>query len=115
MESTANLRHARVSARKARLVADLVRGKDVGQALDVLAYLPKKTAPIIKKLIEAAVANAEHYAEHHGTAVDVDQLYVKTIMVGAGPTLQRFRPRAQGRATPILKQTAHITVVLDAR
>ncbi len=115
MESTANLRHARVSARKARLVADLVRGKDVGQALDVLAYLPKKTAPIIKKLIEAAMANAEHYAEHHGSSLDVDTLYVKTIQVGAGPTLQRFRPRAQGRATPILKQTAHITVVLDAR
>lgn len=115
MESTANLRHARVSARKARLVADLVRGKDVGQALDVLAFLPKKSAPIIKKLIEAAMANAEHYAQHHGSSVDVDQLYVKTIQVGAGPTMQRFRPRAQGRATPILKQTAHITVVLDAR
>lgn len=115
MESTVHLRHARVSARKARLVADLIRGKDVGQALDALSFLPKKTAPMIKKLIEAAMANAEHYAEHHGSTVNVDELYVKSIMIGAGPTLQRFRPRAQGRATPILKQTAHITVVLDAR
>ena len=115
MESTATLRFARVSAQKARLVADLVRGKDAAEALDVLAFLPKKSAPLIKGLIESAIANAEHEAARRNREIDVDDLFVKSIQVGAGPTLKRFRPRAQGRATPIFKQTAHITVVLDAR
>lgn len=115
MESTATLRFARISAQKARLVADLVRGKDAAEALDLLAFLPKKSAPLIKRLIESAMANAEHEAGRRNQELDVDDLYVKSIQVGQGPTLKRFRPRAQGRATPIHKQTAHITVVLDAR
>ena len=115
MESTATLRFARVSARKARLVADLVRGRDASEALNVLAYLPKKTAPLIRKLVESAVANAEHGAKQRNQEVDIDNLYVKGIQVDAGPTLRRFRPRAQGRATPILKKTSHITVVVDSR
>ncbi len=115
MESTAILRFARVSARKARLVADLVRGRDASEALDVLTFLPKKSAPLIRKLVESAVANAEHKAKQRNQEVDIDTLYVKGIMVDAGPTMRRFRPRAQGRATPILKKTSHITVVVDSR
>lgn len=115
MESTATLRHARISARKARLVADLVRGKSAAEAIDVLTFLPKKSAPMIKKLIESAIANAEHAGRSRDQQVDVDDLFVKSIQVGQGPTLRRFRPRAQGRATPIQKQTAHITVVLEER
>jgi large subunit ribosomal protein L22 len=115
MESTATLRFARVSAQKARLVADLVRGKDAGVALDILRFLPKKSAPLIQKLVESAVANAEHAAQRDNRELDIDRLYVKSIQVNAGQTMRRFRPRAQGRATPILKKTAHIIVVLDER
>ena len=115
MESSATLRFARVSAQKARLVADLVRGKDAAEALDILTYLPKKSAPLLKLLIESAVANAEHEAGRRNTELDVDELYVKSVQVGQGASMRRFRPRAQGRATPILKKTSHITVVLDVR
>lgn len=115
MEASATLRFARISARKARLVADLVRGKDAAAALDLLAFLPKKSAPLIRTLIESAMANAEHEGQRTNKPVDIDSLYVKSIQVGQGSTLRRFRPRAQGRATPILKQTAHITVTLDVR
>lgn len=115
METIATLRFARVSPRKARLVADLVRGKDAARALDDLKFLPKKTAPLIATLIESAMANAEHEANRTNKPLDIDALYVKSIQVGMGTRLRRFRPRAQGRATPILKKTAHITVILDVR
>jgi large subunit ribosomal protein L22 len=115
MESTAKLRHARVSARKARLVADLVRGRDVSEAIEILTFTQKKSAPLIRKLVESAVANAEHSAEAAGSDLDVDELFVHTIRVDAGPSLRRFRPRAQGRATKILKKTSHISVVLGTR
>ncbi|HMV65242.1 MAG TPA: 50S ribosomal protein L22 [Myxococcota bacterium] len=115
MESTATLRHVRVSARKARLVADLVRGKDVPDAIEVLSFLQKKSAPLVRKLIESAVANAEFAAGRDETSVDVDRMFVKTIFVNAGTTLRRFRPRAQGRATKVLKKTSSITVILGTR
>lgn len=115
MESKAILRFARVSARKARLVADLVRGKDVPQAMDILAFTDKKTAPMIQKLIESAVANAEQAAKRDSVDLDIDRLFVKTITVDGGPALRRFRPRAQGRATKVLKKTSHISVELAAR
>jgi large subunit ribosomal protein L22 len=115
MESKAVLRNVRVSAQKARLVADLVRGKDVPEAIEVLAFTRKKSAPLVRKLIESAVANAEHAATRDQVAIDVDDLYVKTIHVDGGAMLRRFRPRAQGRATKVLKKTAHITVVLGTR
>jgi large subunit ribosomal protein L22 len=115
MESTATLRFARISAQKARLVADLVRGKDAGQAIEVLSFLPKKMAPILRTLVESAMANAEHAAQRDNRELDIDRLFVKTVTVDQGPALRRFRPRAQGRATPILKKTAHITVVLGER
>jgi large subunit ribosomal protein L22 len=109
--SRAILRYARISPQKVRLVADLVRGRDVADAIEVLSFTQKKSAPIIRKLVESAVANAE---QQHAD-LDVDELFVKTIYVDQGPTLRRFRPRAQGRATKIQKKTSHITVVLGMR
>ena len=110
MEAVATLKYARVGAQKARLVADLVRGKEVGQAIKTLTFLNKKSALMIKKLIESAVANADYKK-----AMDLDKLFVKTIYVDKGPVLKRFRPRAQGRAYGVRKQTSHINVVLEEK
>lgn len=115
MKATATLRNARVSPRKARLVADLVRGMDVDQALEVLAYTPKKSAGMVRKLLESAVANAGNLVGQGEEKVNVDRLFVDRITVDGGPVLKRFRPRAQGRATRIIKRTSHITIELDER
>jgi large subunit ribosomal protein L22 len=115
MESKAVLRFARVSPRKARLVANLVRGRDVSEAIDMLTFTQKKSAPMIRKLVESAVANAEVKAKRAAADLNIDDLYVSTILVDEGPVLRRFRPRAQGRATKILKKTSHITVELSVR
>ena len=105
MEVAAKLSGARLSAQKARLVADLVRGKKVDQALDILAFSEKKASVIIKKVLESAIANAEH-----NEGLDVDELKVSTIFVDEGPTMKRIMPRAKGRADRISKRTCHITV-----
>lgn len=110
MEVKASLKYARVGAQKARLVVDLVRGKDVNDAVKTLTFLNKKTAGMVKKLIESAVANAEYKK-----VMDVDNLYVKAIWVDQGPVLKRFRPRAQGRAFGVRKKTSHINVVLEEK
>jgi large subunit ribosomal protein L22 len=110
MESKAYLKYARVGAQKARLVADMVRGKNVGEAVKVLTFLNKKTGLMIKKLIESAVANAEFKK-----TMDIDRLFVKSISVDQGPVLKRFRPRAQGRAFGVRKKTSHINVVLEEK
>lgn len=110
MEVKASLKFARVGAQKARLVADLVRGKNVNEAVKELTFLNKKTSIILKKLIESAVANADYKK-----IIDVDNLYVKLVWVDQGPALKRFRPRAQGRAYGIRKKTSHINVVLEER
>jgi large subunit ribosomal protein L22 len=110
METQAKLRNVRLSARKARLVVDMVRGKAIQDALNILRFSPQKTAPILSKLLKSAVANAEQKG-----VSDVDQLYVKTVMVDQGPALKRFMPRAMGRASRIRKPTSHITVVLDVK
>ncbi|QDK44375.1 50S ribosomal protein L22 [Bdellovibrio sp. HCB185ZH] len=110
MEVKASLKYARVGAQKARLVADLVRGKDVNEAVKTLTFLNKKTAGMVKKLIESAVANAEYKK-----VMDVDNLVVKAIWVDQGPVLKRFRPRAQGRAFGVRKKTSHINVVLEEK
>ena len=115
MESRAVLKFVRVSPQKARLVADLVRGKDASEAIEMLSFLDKKTAPMIRKLVESAIANAEVSAERSNGQLDIDDLYVKSIFVDGGPTLRRFRPRAQGRATRVIKKTSHITVELATR
>lgn len=105
METTAKLRGARLSAQKARLVADQIRGKSVEDALDILKFSPKKGADIIKKILESAIANAEH-----NDGADIDELKVSTIFVDEGMTMKRIMPRAKGRADRILKRTCHITV-----
>jgi large subunit ribosomal protein L22 len=97
-----------MAPRKARYVADLIRGKKVEDALDVLAFSPRKASRLISKLIKSAIANAGQ-----NESIDVDTLFIKKIFVDGGPTLKRFRPRAMGRATTIRKRTSHITVVLD--
>lgn len=108
MEARAVGKYIRISPQKARLVADVVRGMGVDQAITTLRFMPKKGAGIIKKVIESAVANATHDEQ-----ADVDNLYVKKIVIDGGPSLKRIRPRAQGRATGIIKRSSHITVVLD--
>ncbi len=105
MEVVAKLRGAQISAQKARLVADLVRGKPVGQALNILAFSNKKAAQFVKKVLESAIANAEH-----NNGADVDELKVSTIFVDEGISLKRIMPRAKGRADRITKRTCHITV-----
>lgn len=108
MEARAVGRYIRISPQKARLVADVVRGMGVDQAITTLRFMPKKGAGIIQKVVESAVANATQ-----DESTDVDNLYIKKIMVDGGPSLKRIRPRAMGRATGIIKRTSHITVVID--
>jgi large subunit ribosomal protein L22 len=110
MEARAKLRYARLSPQKTRLVVDMVRGKGVQDALNILKFSPQKAAAVVSKLVSSAVANAEQKG-----VSDVDRLFVKTINVDQGPALKRFLPRAQGRATRIRKPTSHITVVLDEK
>ena len=107
MESTAILRGVRLSAQKGRLVADQVRGLPVDKALNVLAFSPKKGAKIIKKVLESAIANAEH-----NDGADVDDLKVKTIYLDKATSLRRFTARAKGRGNTILKQTCHVHVTV---
>ena len=105
MEVVAKLKGARLSAQKARLVADQIRGKGVEEALLLLTFSPKKGADIIKKVLDSAIANAEH-----NECADVDELKVSTIYVDEGVTMKRIRPRAKGRADRIFKRSCHITV-----
>jgi len=110
MEVKASLNFARIGSQKARLVADVVRGKDVNDAIRSLTFMKQKGAGLIKKLIESAVANAENKK-----VIDVDNLYVKSIWVDMGPAIKRFRPRAQGRAFMVKKKISHINVVLEEK
>jgi large subunit ribosomal protein L22 len=105
MEVAAKLKGARISAQKARLVADQVRGKGVEDALDLLTYSNKKAAHIIKKVLDSAIANAEN-----NEGADVDELKISSIYVDEGMTMKRLRPRAKGRADRIFKRSCHITV-----
>ncbi|MBW7859986.1 MAG: 50S ribosomal protein L22 [Rhodocyclaceae bacterium] len=107
METRAILRGVRLSAQKGRLVADQVRGKRVDQALNILAFSPKRGAQIIRKVVESAIANAEH-----NDGADIDALKVKTIYVEEGTSLKRFAARAKGRGNRILKPTCHIFVTV---
>ncbi|MDO7641727.1 MAG: 50S ribosomal protein L22 [Reinekea forsetii] len=105
METQAVLRGARLSAQKGRLIAGLIRGKSVAEALDILTFCPKKGAELVKKVLESAIANAEH-----NNGADVDELAVTTVFIDEGVTMKRISPRAKGRADRILKRTSHITV-----
>ncbi len=108
--ATAKLNHLRISPRKVKIVLDLIRGKEVGPALNALAFTPKAASEPVKKLLLSAMANAEN---NHN--MDPSMLYVQTCFVNPGPTIKRIMPRAQGRAYRILKRTSHITIVLGER
>lgn len=110
MEVAAKLKGARMSAQKARLVADQIRGKSVESALEILQFSGKKGADIIKKVLESAIANAEH-----NDGADVDELKVSTIFVDEGMTMKRIKPRAKGRADRIFKRSCHITVKVSEK
>lgn len=107
MKVEATLKYARISPQKCRLVADVVRGQSVGSALQTLTFMPRKGARIVKKVLESAIANAEH---NHGA--DIDELRVSSICVNDAPTFRRYRARAKGRGTRIIKRNSHITVQL---
>ena len=108
METRATLRHARISPQKARLVADLVRGMPVDRALNLLAFTEKKAAAMVRKVLESAIANAEH-----NDGADVDGLKVSAICVDEGPTMKRMHARAKGRGSRVMKRTSHITVTVS--
>lgn len=108
MEAKAVARYIRMSPRKARYVADLIRGKKAEDALDILTFNPRRASNAVSRLLKSAIANAGQ-----NESIDVDTLYVKRIFVDEGPMLKRFRPRAMGRAARIRKRTSHITVILD--
>ena len=107
METKAILRGVRLSAQKGRLVADMVRGQPVDKALGILAFTPKKGAALMKKLLESAIANAEH-----NDGADIDSLKVKSVMVERGAYLKRFQARAKGRGARVLKYTCHIYITV---
>ena len=108
MEVKAVTRYVRISPRKARLVTELVKGKPVEEALNILKFVPKKGARLVSKTLQSALANAEQNA-----SIDIDTLYIKRIFVDEGPTMKRWRARAMGRATRILKRSSHITIILE--
>lgn len=107
MDTTATLRGVRLSVQKGRLVADQIRGKSVENALNILQFSPKKSAAIIRKVVESAIANAEHNA-----GADIDELKITKIYVEKGPVLKRFAARAKGRGVRILKPTCHIFITV---
>lgn len=110
MQAKASVHNVRVAPRKARLVIDLIRGKSVEEAIAILRFTPRAASPIIEKVVASAAANAEHNYK-----MDRNRLVVQTAFVDEGPTMKRFMPRAQGRASAIHKRTSHITVVVAER
>lgn len=111
--AVARTKTVRIAPRKMRLVADLIRGRKVVDARDVLAYTLKGAAPVILKVLEAAVANAENAAVERRERVDTDAMVISTILINEGPTLRRYRPVPRGRATRIRKRTSHVELYLD--
>lgn len=109
MEAKAVVKYVRISSRKARQVIDLIRGKEVEEARTILKFSPKAGAGIIGKVLDSAIANAQHNLKLR------DELFISEAYVNQGPTMKRYRPRAMGRATPILKRTSHITMVVSER
>ncbi len=110
MEVRSKLKYVRISPRKARKAVDLIRGKNVEEATNLLMLSPRKSSRIVKKVLDSAIANA-----NANYSMDVDNLFVKRAFVDEGATMKRFMPRAMGRATQILKRTSHITIVLDEK
>jgi large subunit ribosomal protein L22 len=110
MQAKAHANHIRIAPRKVRLVIDLIRGKQVGDAIAILRNTPRSASPVVEKLLNSAIANAEH---NH--SLDANNLVVSEAYVNQGPTLKRIRPRSQGRAFKILKRTSHITLVVSEK
>lgn len=110
LQAKATLKYARISSRKVKIVADLIRGKDINEALAIVKFTPKASSAIIEKLLKSAIANAEN---NHG--MKHENLYVAEIYANQGPTLRRIRPAAKGSAVRIRKRTSHITIVLKER
>ena len=115
MEAKAKARFVRVTPQKARRVVDLIRGKQAGEAVAVLKFAPQAAGETVLKVVESAIANAREAAKRSNERLDEADLYISEVFVDEGPTLKRFRPRAQGRASQILKRTSHITVVVASR
>ena len=109
-QAVATLKYARISSRKVKIVADLIKGKDINEALAIVKYTPKAASEIIEKLLKSAIANAEN--NHH---MAHEKLYVADIYANQGPTLKRIRPAAKGSAVRIRKRTSHITIVVKER
>lgn len=110
MEAKAIAKHVRIAPRKIRIVADLIRGKHIGEALAILKFTPKVGADVVEKVLRSAVANAEHNFD-----MNVDALYVSGIFVDQGPTMKRIHPRSRGQAFKILKRSSHVTVVVSEK
>jgi large subunit ribosomal protein L22 len=110
MQAKAVARTVRIAPRKVRLVVDLIRGKQIGEAVAILNLTPKSASPVVEKVLKSAMANAEHNYE-----MDINNLVITQAFVDEGPTLKRFRPRAMGRASAINKRTSHITIVLSEK
>jgi large subunit ribosomal protein L22 len=108
MEIIARTRMIRISPRKVRIVGDLVKKKNINDAMGMLIYMPQKASDILKKLLDSAIANARQKKY-----IDIDNLYIKNVIVDGGPVIKRFIPRAMGRATKVRKRSSHITLVLD--
>ncbi|MNC22153.1 50S ribosomal protein L22 [compost metagenome] len=109
-QATAHARHVRLAPRKVQLVLDLIRGKQVGDAIAILRHTPKSSSPVVEKLLNSAIANAEN-----NFSLDPNKLVISQAYANQGPTLKRFRPRAQGRASSIHKRTSHITIVVSEK
>ncbi|MFB9329517.1 MULTISPECIES: 50S ribosomal protein L22 [Paenibacillus] len=109
-QAKAHANNVRIAPRKAQLVVDLIRGKKVGEAIAILRHTPKAASPIVEKLLNSAIANAEHNHQ-----LDANKLVVEQVFVNQGPTMKRFRPRAMGRASRINKRTSHITLVVSEK
>ncbi len=107
MEVIAKQRYVRISPQKVRMIADAIKGKPAEEAINALKFMPQKSAGIVEKIVRSAVANADQ-----NTSIDVDDLFVRNLIVDQGPSMKRFRARARGRGARIIKRTAHITVVL---
>ena len=110
MEAKAIAKYIRITPRKVRIVADLVRGKSVGEALVILQHIPNIASEVVEKVLKSAVANAEHNFD-----MNVDELYVSTIYVDQGPTMKRIHPRSRGQAFKILKRSSHVTVMVKEK
>ncbi|MGZ9587235.1 50S ribosomal protein L22 [Paenibacillus marinisediminis] len=110
MQAKAHANNVRIAPRKVKLVIDLIRGKQVGEAIAILRHTPKSASPVVEKLLNSAIANAEHNYQ-----MDVNKLVVEQVYANEGPTMKRFRPRAMGRASRINKRTSHITIVVSEK